>query len=401
MYEDANPFRFGDLALDEAFTDREEEVEELAADLRNGQNVLVYGPRRYGKTSLVLWASELALADGVLVGYCDLMKTPTKERFAAALAKTIYDDISAPSSQMLERAASIFRGLRVRPTMEIDPETGSLSFSFDASRRKRDGDLDDTIEKLLELPQRIASERDRRAVLILDEFQEVVKLDKSFPNLMRAIFQTQPEVGHVYLGSKRHVLDEIFNDKNEPFWRSAKRIEIGLIPAAKFEPFITQQFARTDKGISDSALDLLLSASAGHPYGTQQLAYYVWSLVPTGHRAHDDDVTAALTSVLRGERNYFSTLWDKATEHQRLLMLALAAEPSGLYSSDYHDRFGLESASHVQRALTTLVKEEIVGRNEDGDYAIIEPFLAAWLLREQAESAVVRELRAARETETS
>ena len=401
MYEDANPFQFGDLALDEAFTDREEEVEELAADMRNGQNVLVYGPRRYGKTSLVLRASELALADGVLVAYCDLMKTPTKERFAAALAKTIYDDISAPSSQMLERAASIFRGLRVRPTMEIDPETGSLSFSFDASRRKGGGDIDDTIEKLLELPQRIASERDRRAVLILDEFQEVVKLDKSFPNLMRAIFQTQPEVGHVYLGSKRHVLDEIFNDKNEPFWRSAKRIEIGLIPAAKFEPFIKQQFARTDKGITDSALDLLLTASAGHPYATQQLAYSVWSLVPTGHRAHDDDVTAALTNVLRGERNYFSTLWDKATEHQRLLMLALAAEPSGLYSSDYQARHGLESASHVQRALTTLAKEEIVGRNEDGDYAIIEPFLAAWLLREQADSAVGRELRSARETQTS
>ncbi len=401
MYEGTNPFQFGDLALDDAFTDREEEVEELAADMRNGQNVLVYGPRRYGKTSLVLRASELALADGVLVAYCDLMKTPTKERFAAALAKTIYDDISAPSSQMLERAASIFRGLRVRPTMEIDPETGSLSFSFDASRRKRSGDIDDTIEKLLELPQRLANERGRRAVLILDEFQEVVKLDKSFPNLMRAIFQTQPEVGHVYLGSKRHVLDEIFNDKNEPFWRSAKRIEIGLIPAAKFEPFIKEQFARTDKGITDSALDLLLAASTGHPYGTQQLAYYVWSLVPAGRHANDDDVTAALTNVLRGERNYFSTLWDKATEHQRLLMLALAAEPSGLYSSDYQARYGLESASHVQRALTTLVKEEIVGRNEDGDYAIIEPFLAAWLLREQADSAVGRELRSARETQTS
>jgi len=392
MYENANPFQFGDLALDAAFTDREVEVAELAADMRNGQNVLVYAPRRYGKTSLVLRASELALADDVLVAYCDLMKTPTKERFAAALARTIYEDLSPPSSQMLDRAAAIFRGLRVRPTMEIDPDTGSLSFSFDASRRKQSGDIDDTIEKLLELPQRIAGERGRRVVLILDEFQEIVKLDKQFPNLMRAVFQTQPEVGHVYLGSKRHILDEIFNDKNEPFWRSAKRLEIGLIPAAKFAPFIRQQFERTGKGIADSALDRLLAASAGHPYGTQQLAYSVWGLVPAGGRAHDPDVTAALTDVLRGEHNYFSSLWDKATENQRLLMLALAAEPSGLYSSDYHARHGLESASHVQRALTTLSREEIVGRNEDGDYAIIEPFLAAWLLREQDGPSVVSRL---------
>src|SRR5262249_1189845 len=47
-----NPFTFGALALDEAFTDREPELAELAGDLRNGQDVLVYAPRRYGKSSL-------------------------------------------------------------------------------------------------------------------------------------------------------------------------------------------------------------------------------------------------------------------------------------------------------------------------------------------------------------
>ena len=49
MHNDLNPFTFGDLALDQAFTDREQELRELTADMRNGQNVLVYAPRRYGK----------------------------------------------------------------------------------------------------------------------------------------------------------------------------------------------------------------------------------------------------------------------------------------------------------------------------------------------------------------
>jgi AAA+ ATPase superfamily predicted ATPase len=67
-----NPFTFGDLALDEAFTDREDEVRELASDMRNGQNVLVYAPRRYGKSSLILRAAQEAMRRNVLVGYCDL-----------------------------------------------------------------------------------------------------------------------------------------------------------------------------------------------------------------------------------------------------------------------------------------------------------------------------------------
>ncbi|MGH2886909.1 MAG: AAA family ATPase, partial [Solirubrobacteraceae bacterium] len=209
--EPRNPFTFGDLSLDEAFTDREDEVRELASDMRNGQNVLVYAPRRYGKSSLILRAAQEALRRKALVGYCDLMKTPTKERFAAALAKTIYADIASPIGQAFERAAELFRSLRVRPTMEVDPSDGSLRFSFQPGRRK--SDIDETIERLLELLGELAAERKRPVVMIFDEFQEVVSLDPKFPNLMRAVFQTQPEVGHVYLGSKRHILERIFNDK--------------------------------------------------------------------------------------------------------------------------------------------------------------------------------------------
>ena len=144
-----NPFTFGDLALDEAFTDRERELRELVSDMRNGQNVLVYAPRRYGKSSLVLRAAQEALRRKVLVGYVDVMKTPTKERFAAALAKTIYADLESPVEHAFERAAELFRGLRIRPTMEVDPADGALRFSFQAGRRKEE--IDETIERLLDL----------------------------------------------------------------------------------------------------------------------------------------------------------------------------------------------------------------------------------------------------------
>ena len=49
----SNPFLFGALALDESFADRREEIAELASDMRNGQDVVIFAPRRYGKSSLV------------------------------------------------------------------------------------------------------------------------------------------------------------------------------------------------------------------------------------------------------------------------------------------------------------------------------------------------------------
>jgi hypothetical protein len=390
-----NPFTFGALALDRAFTDREAEIRELVSDMQNGQDALVYAPRRYGKSSLVLRAAQRAMRKGILVGYCDLMRTPTKERFAAALAKTIYSDLETAAGQAIERATRLFRGLRITPTMEVDPVDGSLRFVFHAGRRR--ADIDDTIEALLALPAQIAAERNRRAVLVFDEFQEILTLDRHFPNLMRAVFQEQPEVGHVYLGSKRHVLERIFEDENEPFWRSAKRLEIGLIAPAAFARYLRDRFEDTEKGIDDDALNRLLEATAGHPYGTQELAYFLWELVPTGHFARLSDVETALAQVLRSEHNHFAKLWDDAPHAQRLLMLALAEEPTrSLYAADYAERHDLPAKPALQRAIGALLTKEIAARDQGRVYRIVEPFFADWLLSEPESLGLADELRASR-----
>ncbi len=381
--ESTNPFTFGDLALDDAFTDRENEVAELVADMKNGQNVLVYAPRRYGKSSLVLRAAQQAMGQKALVAYCDLMRTPTKERLAAALAKTIYADVASPVDRGFERAAELFRGLRIRPTMEVDPSDGSLRFTFQAGRRK--SDIDETLERLLELLGELAAERKRRVVIVFDEFQEILDLDTKFPNLMRAVFQAQPEVSHVYLGSKRHLLERIFNDKNEPFWRSAKQLEIGPIAPPNFAPFIRERFNGSGKRIDDEAIERLLDATAGHPYGTQELAYFAWELVPADGEATVDVVEEALARVLRSEANHFTQLWDESSPPQRLLMLALVDEPTrAVYSSAYHERHELPANPTLQTALGGLTRREIVGRADDGTYRLIEPFLAEWVAREQS-----------------
>lgn len=382
-----NPFSFGPVVLDEWFTDREDELGQILSTMRSGQDLLVYAPRRYGKSSLVLRAAREAVAEGILVGYCDLLRVTTKEKLAAALAKTIHTDIDP---QTLERAADRFRGLRIRPAIEFDSE-GTVAFTFRATKQR--ADIDATIESLLELLGKLAADRQRRVVMILDEFQEIVDLDARFPNLLRAVFQAQSEVCHVYLGSKRHVLARIFDDQHEPFWRSAKRLEIGMIEPAKFEPFVRSRFQGTDRGITDSALARLLQATGGHPYATQELAFEVWDCVEPGQLAHDGEVEVALGRVLRSENNHLEKVWEDATAPQRQLMVALADEPaSSPYSEEYRATFDLPSASTVQAALIGLERKEIVGRQR-GVLEIIEPFLADWIKLEQRHPSLRAQLR--------
>ena len=221
-----NPFRFGPLALDDAFTDRESEIASLVADARNGQDVVVFAPRRYGKSSLVWRVAQELIREDVLVAQVDLMRTPTKDQLAAKLARTIHEDLASRLWNAKERL-KVFAGLRLTPTITINPNDGAVSFSFDA--RAAAEDIDATLEELLTMLGRIAADRDRRVVLVLDEFQEVVDIDPSLIKLMRSVFQEQPDVAHIYLGSKRHMMRRIFSDENEPFWRSAKQIELDVI----------------------------------------------------------------------------------------------------------------------------------------------------------------------------
>jgi hypothetical protein len=371
-----NPFTYGDLVSDEAFTDRETELDQLASDLRNGQNVALIAPRRYGKSSLVKAALRRVHAEGMLVVEVDLMTTPTKERLAAKLAKSIHDDV-ASSLMKAREALRFFSTLRVVPTVTVDLNS-SVRFSFAASRGS--SEIDATIERLLELPAELAADRGRRLVVFFDEFQEVSSLDPRLPALMRSIFQTQREVAHLYAGSKREMMHNLFSDRNEPFFRSAKIMEIGAISSPLFADYIRRQFDRTNRGVNDETVERLLAVTGGHPYATQELAFALWDLVPEGFTATVSDFDAALEAVLRSENARFTLVWENATQPQRLLLQALAAEPGRPFSNGYRLAHELPPVSGVQRALRPLVENELVRKTPEGLYEIAEPFLSEWVL---------------------
>jgi hypothetical protein len=177
------------------------------------------------------------------------------------------------------------------------------------------------------------------------------------------------------------MLRRLFSDENEPFWRSAKQMELGVIETAEFAPFIERQFERSGRFISAEAVEAILAITAGHPYATQELCYFAWQEVGAEERAEAADVDAALARVLSSEHAHFSLLWERASSVQRVLLTELAREPGRPLSADYRNRHNLPGPSTVQRAVETLERQELVARKR-GLVRIVEPFLAAWLQRD-------------------
>jgi hypothetical protein len=199
---------------------------------------------------------------------------------------------------------------------------------------------------------------------------------------MRSIFQFQPEVAHVFLGSKQHLMQQVFTERNVPLYRMAKPMRLGPIAADKFAAFIRSRFTATNMVIDDIAIEKILSTTSGHPQDTQELCHFLWSL---GLRERltitAANVDRALASVIDAEDARYTLLWDGLSRHQRLVLIALSAEPGGVYAEEYRQRHRLGSAASVQRSITRLVERELIEPRSGEGYHVPDVFLRTWIAR--------------------
>jgi hypothetical protein len=373
-----NPFSYGGVVRNAFFADREAELETLKGALRSGQNVVVVSPRRFGKTSLVQRATASLRREGILVAYVDLFRTPTKERLADALAQALYDGVVSPLERAADKARTFFAHLALSPRVVLDGD-GHVRVEFSAFERRQD--VDRALLGLLELPQRVAEERKRQVVLVLDEFQEIVVIDRALTGVLRSVFQQQDRVAHVFLGSRRHLMDELFHDKAAHLYRSARPLPLGPIPVEKFARWIRRRFTASGVDVADETVEAVLELTGGRPFETQQLCAFVWE------QARDDGTIAttrvlakAVARLLDAETPRYVAVWDSLSQHQRAVLEAIALDGRAVYSEEYRLRHKLGGAGSVRSSLRALEAKELVER-ANGDWTVADVFLAQWLRR--------------------
>lgn len=376
-----NPFRYGEVVGKPYFVGRDREMADLRSDLRSGQNVLVSAPRRIGKSSLVIQVLAGLRAEGVPTAYLDLLRVIDFEHLPDALGTAI-SGILGKGQRALAAATTFLGRLPRRPRFGLDPANMTVSVEFSPGTP---ADTLALIEGLLDVPARIAEQRKSRVVLALDEIQEAEQLHPKLPDVMRAIFQQQTDVAHVYLGSRRHVVDQMFNARGRPSFRSAKPLVMHPIPRDVFAAFVHERFASTRSPIAEEAVARVLDLTACHPSDTQELCSFLWMGAQYAKRAFPigpDAVDEALARVLDAEDARFRHLWGELPIPQRALVAALASEPDGrTYAKAFRQRHRLGEPTTVQRAATSLVAAELLEPTSarPATFRIAELFLAPWL----------------------
>ena len=145
MKNKENPFYFGSEVYDNDFCNRTEDLNELQKDINSGLNVLLYAPRRFGKTSLIKEVLRRCKAKGVIVVYVDLYSVLTEEDFVHLYARAVSETIFGKVKKRLRDATMFFK--RIRPSFSID-QTGQLSWSIDIKKEHILPSLEDVLESI-------------------------------------------------------------------------------------------------------------------------------------------------------------------------------------------------------------------------------------------------------------
>ncbi len=369
-----NPFVYGEEVTGEAFWNRVNEIKELTQDIKNGQNVIIFSTRRYGKTSLIKNVLEKVRKEGVLTVYVDLYPAITKEKFVEVYAKAVSRSLGKPTQKILDAVKRLFP--KLIPKIVIRGE-GEAEFEFDYEPRNV---FKTSLPDLLNAVHKRAQEEKKVACVAFDEFQEIANYaDSEIEKEMRTVFQSHRDVSYIFLGSKKHLFGRIFQDPNRPFYKSGKHLPLGRLPIAEVKKYLTERFSEGKIKVSQAVISVIAETGAGHPYYTQLLGHILWDECCEKEQILAKDVEEGLEKMLNREGEVYESILDNLTRKQKSLLVALSMEPEAqVFSSEFLSLFHLGSASSIQRAFQSLIEKDLLDRENDR-FVFHDPFFALWL----------------------
>ena len=368
------PFKFGKLAENENFVDRIDDRRKLKQLLSSGINVMLVSPRRWGKSSLVQMATREMMSEdkNVRVCYIDAMGIHTEAEFYRIFAREV---IACTSSVLEKRLDYVKRFLRnIRPGVSLSAnssETMSFDLKFDME------DIDEY--EILNLPQKIASEKGLRIIVCIDEFQQLAQIPqyKSLEGKMRSAWQSQQNVSYCLYGSKRHMMLDIFNNSSNPFYRFGQIFFLKKIPENAWIPFIIGKFEATKKKISEDHAAKICETVRCLSWYVQQYCYFVWS--NTSKVVTDEILELALAQMIEMNAPMHENDTENLTAAQFAMLKAVAKGEFMLNSASVVKKYDLGNAQTITRNKKILQEmdffEKVAG---EGRYEFCDPVFEIW-----------------------
>ena len=246
----------------------------------------------------------------------------------------------------------------------------SVSPSYDVANEKL------FLEELMNLLFKYSQKR--RLVVAFDEFQEVASYaEEGFEKRLRSFIQQHQNVCYIFSGSQQHLLTEMFNSNTRAFYKSAASFPLAKIESRHYLPWIQELFGRKNVRLPDKLIKEIINRFENHPMYIQNFLFYLWDELDDSDML-EDMIDKIESEIIEKRYLEYSLLWESLTTNQKkTLKLVLLSDGSNLYNADALKSADLRSGSLVTKALSSLIKKEVIVRN--GKYVIQDILFKKWL----------------------
>lgn len=367
------PFVFGKLAVEQNFTNREQEQLQLSRNFSGLINTILISPRRWGKSSLVQQAATKAMAQDETLKFCflDAFNIRTEEQFYQVLASELLKLSATKLEQLFDNAKRWFGALL--PKISFNPgNQEEISLSFDWKEVEKHPDI------ILNMAESVAAENGWRLVVCIDEFQNIATFDNqlAFQKKLRSQWQKHQHVAYCLYGSKRHMLMDVFTRSSMPFYKFGDILFLKKISKENWIPFICERFADTQKLISEADAALIADLAECHPYYVQQLAQQTW--LRTEGKASDAIVHESHESIVAQLSLLFQSKTEELSTPQVNFIKALLDGVEKFSAKNVLDEYKLGSSANVVRVKKALESKEIIDI-QLGNIMLLDPMYKSWL----------------------
>lgn len=369
------PFIFGIAVSGDNFTDRKKETERLLLNFQHGVNTVLISPRRWGKTSLVQKVCRLAQSDKLKIVYLDIFSCRSDKEFYNAFATAIIKQTSSKFEEWLDNAKLFLS--RITPKISIGPDP-MTDFSISLEMNPKSEDIDE----ILQLPEKIAQKKNCSIVICIDEFQQIAEFSdsKTFQKRLRTVWQLQKNVSYCLFGSKKHLMNELFENKSYPFYKFGDAIYLQKIGTQDWVEYICNRFSVTGKQISEQLAERICQAVDNHSSYVQQLAWLVW--VHTDKIATEKDFESAYQDIIDQNTPLFEKQTESLTTYQmNFLRAVLDGVHSEFTKQEILNKYQLGTSANISIVKRALEKKELI-EIEKRKIIIPDPIMSVWLKRE-------------------
>ena len=367
-----NPFVYKGYEGTAYFCDREKETENLISALKNGRNITLLSPRKIGKTGLIKHVFDRISStekDTICI-YVDIFSTQNLHDFVQVLGAAIVDEALQREKSLMSKVLDAFKAWR--PVVTVDVLTGMPSLSLNIDSTSDEYTLKSIFDYL--------KSSKKQVYVAIDEFQQVAYYpEKGTEALLRSHVQFS-NAGFIFSGSRQHLMAEMFNSPQRPFYQSTEFMNLQPISEDIYYEFAKHFFEAKKGGLSQEVFHDIYHRFDGYTWYIQLMMNRLYE----GNKQIDQlqQATDAIIAVLATLTPQYEMLMTLLTANQVNLLKAIAKEGKveQPQSNEFIKRNDLPSPSSVKAALDVLVDKELVYTQPDG-YIIYDRLLNLWLQR--------------------